>query len=179
MARAQKNGGPQCAARSCFHDSRSLARTIESYWELAFDLWRRVDVVLSFSDWVMVAGWQLLSRPPWFVAFVKSPRGAASLLLRRSSFLDIMKKPAATQHQIAHHNHHLGRKQQQQQHQGHQRWKKEAAVNNRWHCRVFSHKRRTLRYVTLLTILVVLYCSLSFPDQIYLPEEWRWWQHHY
>ena len=42
--------------------------------ELAFDLWRRVDVVLSFSDWVMVAGWQLLSRPPWFVAFVKSPQ---------------------------------------------------------------------------------------------------------
>lgn len=40
----------------------------------AFDLWRRVDVVLSFSDWVMVVGWQLLSRPPWFVAFVKSPQ---------------------------------------------------------------------------------------------------------
>ena len=33
---------------------------------------------------------------------------------------------------------------------GKQRWKKEAAVNNRWHCRVFSHNetKRTLRYVT-------------------------------
>jgi len=35
---------------------------------------RRVDVALSFSDWLMVSGWQLLSRPPWFVAFVKSPQ---------------------------------------------------------------------------------------------------------
>ena len=44
----------------------------DSFKTNAFDLWTRVDVVLSFSDWVMVVQWQLLSRQPWFVAFVKS-----------------------------------------------------------------------------------------------------------
>lgn len=54
---------------------------------------RRVDVLLSFSDWLMVAGWQLLSRPPWFVAFVKSPQLRGHdlfflLSLPHSHFLD-------------------------------------------------------------------------------------------
>ena len=76
----------------------------DSFKTNAFDLWTRVDVVLSFSDWVMVAGWQLLSRPPWFVAFVKSPPlllllrlpSNSAAMLRGSSFLLLLTVTAAS-----------------------------------------------------------------------------------
>ena len=202
--------------------------------ELAFDLWRRVDVVLSFSDWVMVAGWQLLSRPPWFVAFVKSPpllrlpsnsakqaariiifaataaansNSSSSLIMMIIIFLPQMTIPVQGHKWMLCSKQHSREKTSRGTKIRKQlsilvsgpkknwkasifcfwfkffsiwmwickslrdrldawkvsfdtgmacrsncasleaRWKKEAAVNNRWHCRVFSHKR-TLRYVT-------------------------------